>query len=305
MSFCLQILGSGSAVPSQGRNHTSHALTVNNNIFLIDCGEGTQLQLKRFGIKKERIRSIFISHLHGDHYLGLMGLLSTMHLFGRTKPLTLVSPPGLREILMLQLKYSLTVINYDINYKEIDGNESQEVFKNRHLKVTAFPLEHRIPCFGYRFDEKPKQLRINKKKLPKDIKLQEIALLKAGKDILDDEGTIRYSNKSLTLPPHKSRSYAFCSDTRYALSVITHIKDVDLLYHESTFIEKNASIADKTYHSTAEQAARIAKASNANGLIIGHYSARYKDLNPFLIEAKKTFKNTQLAEEGKSYCIEE
>jgi len=305
LSFCLQILGSGSAVPSYGRYHTSQALAINNNVFLIDCGEGTQLQLSRFGVKKERIIAIFISHLHGDHYLGLMGLLSSMHLYGRTKPLSLVAPQGMREIITLQLRLSNTVFKYEINFLEISGDQSQVVFEDKRITIKAFPLEHRIPCFGYRFDEKTKPIRIDKEKLPENIKLQEIIVLKSGEDVLEPNGKIKYRYKSFTLPPRKSRSFAFCSDTRYTSSIIPYIRNVDLLYHESTFLESNASLADKTYHSTAAQAADIAKQCKAKSLVIGHYSARYKEIDLFLEEAIKIFKNTNLAEEGKTFCIDD
>ncbi len=305
MSFCLQILGSGSAVPQYGRNHTSQALTINSKIFLIDCGEGTQIQIAKYKIKKERIAAIFISHLHGDHYLGLMGVLSTMHLLGRTKPIILVSPPGLKEIITLQLKYSNTILNYRIIHIEITGNQQELVFEDRNITVNAFPLNHRIPTFGYRFDEKIKPRRIIREKLPKDIKLQDIAKLKTGEDIMDESGKTIYKNRNLTLPPKKSRSFAFCSDTNYDPSILRFVRQVDLLYHESTFLEVNSSIADKTSHTTAKQAASIAKQGDVGKLIIGHYSARYKDISPFASEAKSIFPSTFLAEEGENFCVDE
>jgi len=304
LSFCLKVLGSGSAVPVFGRNHTSQALTINNNTFLIDCGEATQLQLSKFGIKKERIVAIFISHLHGDHYLGLMGLLSSMHLLGRSKPLTLVGPQGLKEIISLQLKYSATVLKYDLQFREISG-ETSLVFENKKLTVKAFPLQHRISCFGYRFDEKLKPVRINKERLPKDIKLLEIGSLKSGKDVLNADGSIKYSVVNHTLPPRKSRSFAFCSDTRYFKELAIHVDGVDLLYHEATFIEVHADLADKTFHSTARQAGKIAHLSNVQKLVIGHFSARYKELDTFLKEAQIEFPSTELAEDGATFCIED
>ncbi len=305
MSFCLQILGSGSAVPHYGRNHTSHALIVNTKVFLIDCGEGTQIQLSKFKVKKERIAAIFISHLHGDHYLGLMGLLSSMHLFDRTKPLLLVSPPGLSEILTLQLKYSNTVFNYKIDHVEIPADSNQIVFEDKSISVSTFPLNHRIPTIGYRFDEKPKPRRINKEKLPDDIKLQDIAKLKTGHNITDTSGNVIYTNEQLTLPPKKSRSYVYCSDTKYDPSLIEFIKNASLLYHEATFLEVHKPIAEKTFHSTAKQAASIAKQGSVGQLIIGHFSARYSDISLFSDEAKSVFGKTMLAREGKTYCIED
>jgi len=304
LSFCLQILGSGSAVAQYGRNHTSHALIINSKVFLIDCGEGTQIQLSKFRVKKERIAAIFISHLHGDHYLGLMGLLSSMHLLGRTKTLLLVSPPGLSDIITIQLKYSNTVLNYKIDHVEVSGDNKQIVFEDKYITVRTFPLNHRIPTVGFRFDEKPKQRRINKEKLPNDIKLQDIAKLKTGQNITDHSGNVIYNNE-LTLPPRKSRSYAFCSDTKYDPSLIDFIQNVNLLYHEATFLEVHQPIAEKTFHSTAKQAASIANQGLVGELIIGHFSARYKDISMFSDEAKSVFNKTFLAKEGDIYCIDD
>ena len=232
-----------------------------------------------------------------------MGLLSSMHLLGRSKPLSLVGPLGLKEILTLQLKHSSTVLNYDIEFLEV--SEQSKVFENKKITVLAFPLDHRIRCFGYRFDEKPKTIRINKKNLPIEIKLQEIGSLKAGNDVLHEDGTVKYAAVKHTLPPRKSRSFAFCSDTRYFEDLAKYVNGVDLLYHEATFIEKNASLADKTFHSTARQAGKIAHLSKVKMLVIGHYSARYKDLSPFKKEARMEFANTELAEDGTTFCIEE
>ena len=305
MTFCLKILGSGSSVPADGRHHTAHLLTINNTHYLIDCGEGTQLSLMKYRLKQNRINAIFISHLHGDHYLGLTGLVSSMHLLGRQQPLNILAPPVLREIITLQFKYSNTVISFDLRLTELTGNGPHLIHETPTQTVHSFPLEHRVPCWGFIFREKPKSRRINKEKLPEKILIQDIIRLKSGEDLTDHSGSVIYKNEDLTFPPKKSRSYAYCSDTVYDPRIISYINGVDLLYHESTFLKEKEDIAAKTYHTTAEQAAMIAKAANAKKLIIGHYSARYKDISGFQSEAEKTFGETELALEGKTFCVEE
>jgi ribonuclease Z len=269
----------------------------------MDCGEGTQLRIAQYGIKRDRIKTICISHLHGDHYLGLMGVLSSMHLLGRTKPLVLIGPKGLKDILTLQMKYSSTVLKYSIQYVEV--LEQTKVYEDKKLTIESFPLSHRIPCFGYKFVEKEKPLLIDKAKLTPDIQVRDIVKLKSGEDVLHDDGTIKLSSLAYTLPRKPRRSYAFCSDTRFDDQIIPYIQGVDLLYHESTFLESDATIAEKTYHATAFQAATIAKTGNVDRLIIGHFSARYRDINGFLDEAKEVFPNTFLAKEGDKYCVDE
>lgn len=298
MSFKLTILGSNSATPAYGRHHTSQLLTIHSQNFLIDCGEGTQERLAKFKNHPYQIDYIFISHLHGDHYLGLMGLIFTMHLMRRTKDLYLFGQRGLKEIIMTQLKYSDSTLNYNIVFRELDPNKSELLFESKTLEVHSFPLTHRIPCSGFLFKEKPKPFRINKEKLPENFSLVNIATLKKGEDVYNDDGTVVYKNSEMTLPPRKSFSYAFCSDTIFTDSFVPYIKDVDLLYHEATFLDEKKKWADLTFHSTTKQAGQIAKLANAGKLIIGHFSARYKDLTPFLVEAQEVFKNTLLAYEG-------
>jgi len=256
-------------------------------------------------VKINKISHIFISHLHGDHYFGLIGLVSTMHLFGRKHDLTIFCPTPLEEIINLQLKHSETVLNFKINYVFIDQMDEDLIFENKNLTVEKFMLNHRIFCSGFVFREKPKPIRINKSKLPEDFSLANIAKLKKGEDILDENGKLLYRNSDLTLPPKIARSYAYCSDTKYEESILKTIKDVDLLYHEATFTKDMEKRADKTYHSTAEQAGKIASKANTKKLLIGHYSVRYRELEPLLEEARRVFPETYLAIEGTFVDVEE
>ena len=270
----------------------------------MDCGEGTQLQLKRYHIRSQRINHIFISHLHGDHYLGLMGLLSTMHLMGREKKLDLYGPKGLSEIITMQLKYSETVFNYPINFVEVDTTVSKVVHEDDFVKVRTIPLNHRIPCSGYLFEEKKKNRRLIKALLPPNLSFRNIARLKHGEDIVDEDDKIIFKNSDMTLPPKKSFSYAFCSDTKYDETIIPIIKGVDMLYHESTFMEEHADRAANTFHSTAKEAATIAKKAEVEKLLLGHFSVRYKELTPILDEARTIFENAHLAIEGEEFVLD-
>lgn len=290
-------------MPAYGRHHTAQYLQIQKNTFLVDCGESTQLQLSRYHCKAPKIDHIFISHLHGDHYLGLMGLLFTMHLLKRDRDLHVYGPKGLSEIITIQLKYSNSTLNYNIVFHELSHTEKQLIFEDKTVTVHSFPLNHRIPCTGFLFKEKLKPIRLNKEKLPSDISLLQIGMLKRGEDVVDESGRLLYKNKELTLPPRKSRSYAYCSDTKYDTSIIKHIYGVDLLYHEATFLEGKAIWAEKTFHSTTDQAGKIASAANVGKLLIGHYSARYKDLTPFIEETKNYFENAELAIEGETIEI--
>lgn len=305
MIFQLTILGSNSALPAYGRYHTAQILEAGKCSFMIDCGEAAQQRLAQFKIKHIKIDHIFISHLHGDHYLGLMGLLKTMHLLKRTKELYLYGPQGLQEIITTQLKYSTTNLNYNIVFKRTNPDQEEVLFENNQIVVSSFPLDHRIPCTGFHFKEKEKPRRIIKEKLPENLSLMNIARLKRGEDPLDMDGNVIYKNEELTLQPRKSRSYMYCSDTRYNESILPLANKVTLLYHETTFLDDNELRASNTYHSTAGQAATFAKKANVEQLIIGHYSARYRDITPFKVEAQKIFENTILAIEGETYIIED
>ncbi|MBO3698308.1 ribonuclease Z [Roseivirga sp. E12] len=304
MGIRVKILGSNSAAPAHRRHHTAQLINIEGKYYLMDCGEATQLQLKRYKIRAQRINNIFISHLHGDHYLGLMGLLSTMHLMGRSQKLNLYGPKGLSEIITMQLKYSQTVFNYEINFVEVDTTQSKVVHEDNFVQVTSIPLNHRIPCCGYLFAEKKKNRRIKKEVLPDDFTIRNIVRLKHGEDIFDDDGNLQYKNAALTLPARKSYSYAFCSDTKYDESIIPIIKGVDMLYHEATFLEEHADRAGSTYHSTAKEAATIAKKAEVGKLILGHFSVRYKELEPIRDEAQTVFENSELALEGEEFILD-
>jgi ribonuclease Z len=303
-SLSLTILGASGAVPVYGRFPSSQYLTIQNRHFLIDCGEGCQLQLARYEIPIHKISHIFISHLHGDHYLGLAGLLFSMHLQKRKADLHLFSPPGLNEIILLQLKYSKSVLNYTLHFHSFDPLQKNQLVEDDSLTVETIPLCHKLPCAGFLFKEKPKPRHINKEKLLKGMLLQHIVLLKAGKDILDENGQLLHKNEDLTLDPSPSFSYAYCSDTAYFESIIEQIRGVDLLYHEATFMEAEINKAIETKHSTAKQAAEIAKLADVKKLLIGHFSARYKELEPLLAEAVDVFGNSSLAIEGKTFTID-
>ena len=302
MPFELKILGSNSATPVFNRHQSSQLLQIENEFFLIDCGEATQHQLLRFKIKFNKINQIFISHLHGDHVLGLPGLISTMHLNGRKKELHLYGPPGLNEILTLQLKYSDTILSYDIHFHELETKVSNTIVDLDNLTVQTIPLNHRINCCGFLFKEKPKKRRINKELLPAETSLLNIIKLKNGEDIYED-GKLIFKNEDMTFPPRKSRSYAYCSDTRYTETILPFIKDIDLLYHESTFLDEMKERAIETFHTTALEAATLAKKANVKRLILGHFSSRYKELEPLLEEAKTVFVNSSLAIEGNNFSV--
>jgi len=274
---------------------------IQNRHFLIDCGEGTQMQLMRYQLQPHKVNHIFISHLHGDHYLGLMGLLFSMHLQKRTTDLHVYSPKGLDEIIQLQLKYSKSALGYNLYHHVFTPEKTELLWEDQAISVSTIPLQHKLPCAGFLFKEKPKPRRIDKSKLPSEMLLQQIAQLKSGEDISDAEGNVIYYNKDYTLEPRKSLTYAFCSDTGFHEGLIEQISGVNLLYHEATFMEEDRDKALETKHSTARDAARIATAAGVDQLIIGHFSARYKELAPVLAEAKSVFGNTRLAIEGETF----
>jgi ribonuclease Z len=303
MDFELTVLGSSSATPSKGRYQSAQLLKIHNEYFMIDCGEAAQYQLSRYKLNHTKISHIFISHLHGDHFFGLIGLLSTMNLYGRKNPLHLFAPAGLDEIIQIQLKYSETILQFPLHYTVLDSKESQLIVNHPLIDVYTIPLEHRIHCNGFLFKEKRKSLKLNKEKLPEGLSLLEIAHLKQGIDVLDNDGNIKVSITDCCLPALKSRSYAYCSDTRFTESILPLIKGVDLLYHESTFLDELSDRAAKTYHTTAKQAAEIASKAQVGKLVIGHFSSRYYDVEPFLTEASAIFKNTALGIEGSTFSI--
>ncbi len=306
MPFKITILGSSGAVPAYGRLPSSQFVEVKNHYFLIDCGEGAQMQLMKYDLHMHRIDHIFISHLHGDHYLGLMGLLFTLHLNRRTADLHLYSHKGLDEIIITQLRHSKSALNFKIVFHTLTPGKQEVIFENKHLTVETIPLSHKITCSGFLIREKKKPRRIDKDKLPQGLLIQQIVDLKNGTDIINTEtGNILYKNEDLTLPPRKSRSYAYCSDTLCYEALAKQLQHVDVLYHEATFIQEDEPKAIETMHSTAKQAAQIAQQAAVRKLLIGHFSARYKELSPLLKEAATIFPNTYLAQEGETFIIEE
>jgi len=305
MSINLTILGCHSATPRVNAYPTSQYLEINNRHFLIDCGEGTQRQMRKYKVGFSKIDHIFISHLHGDHFYGLVGLLSTYGILSREKELHVYGPKGIKEVTLLQLKISQSHAKYDIIFHELSSKKSELIFEDDKVSVTTIPLNHRVYTNGYLFKEKekPKKLHMGNISNYDEIGRADYLNIKAGKDITLTTGEI-VPNDELTLPPKKALSYAFCSDTMFKPDIVTIINEVDLLYHEATFLADREDLAKKTKHATSKQAAQIAKEANAKQLVIGHYSGRYKDISLFQKEAQETFKNTELAEPGKKFNID-
>lgn len=298
MSFSTTILGSSSALPTSSRFPTAQVLKVHEHFFLIDCGEGTQIQLRKFKIPFNKIDHIFISHLHGDHYFGLFGLLSSFNLLGRKHPLAIYGDPRLKKIIDFHLSYNEEPLNYQINFVSLGTARSKTVFENKVVEIISFPLKHRIPTCGFLFKEKPQQLKIIKESiLEYDLTIEEIKKIKEGKDHILKDGSV-VPNSKLSIPAKKTRSFAFCSDTKYSETIVKYINDVDLLYHEATFLNNMKDRARTTWHSTATDAANIALKANAKQLMLGHFSARYKEFDEFQKEAEKIFPNVIIAEDG-------
>ncbi len=304
MKFEVTILGSSSATPIFNRNPSAQALNINDRMYLVDCGEGTQQQMLRFEVKSSRINHIFISHLHGDHYLGLVGLLSSMHLNGRTKELKLYGPAPLKEIIDIQLKYSDTTLQYPLEFTATNAETPEIILETQDLIVETIPLDHRIACTGFLFKQK-KRLRKLKKEVIAElgISVAEYSAIKKGADYVAPDGKV-YKNEELTTNPAEPKSYAYCSDTIYNECYFQQISNVDMLYHEATFLNAMLDRAQNTYHTTALQAGQVALATGAKRLLIGHFSARYKTLMELLDEASSVFPNTELALEGRTFIIE-
>lgn len=299
----LTILGCHSATPRINSNPTSQVLEINNHIFLIDCGEGTQIQLRKQKIKFSRIKHIFISHLHGDHYFGLVGLISTFRLLTREADLHIYAPKGLKEVITLQMKLSDSWTNYQLFFHELESKSSELIFEDDKVEVYTIPLNHRVYTNGFLFKEKPAERKLDMNAvLNAQIDKSYFRKLKQGFDVENEKGEI-ISNALLTKNPPKPKSYAFCSDTLFHPEIIPVINNVNAIYHESTFLEKHRHLCEQTKHSTAKQAAEIAKQANAKTLILGHYSTRYDDLNLFKEEAQTVFKNVELAEDGVVFNI--
>ena len=302
MTFSVTILGSGAAVPTSQRFPTAQTLKVDEQIYLIDCAEGTQMQLRRYKIKLQQVRNVFISHLHGDHVFGLPGLLSSMSMLERTEPLDIFAPPYMEEWLSGQFKY-FTPLGFPLQFHTLSAKKPELIHEDKRLTVICFPLKHRIPTWGFLFREKDKLLNIRKDMIDfYRIPLRDIPGIKAGADFETEDGKL-IPNAHLTHPPVKQRSYAYCSDTVYFDDLSRMVKDVDVLYHEATYGNDEKQRSKETYHSTAEDAARVALAANAGKLIIGHFSSRYKDIKPLLEEARSIFPNTEAAEDGKGFEV--
>ncbi|HMI07873.1 MAG TPA: ribonuclease Z [Flavobacterium sp.] len=297
----LTILGCYAATPRTFTNPTSQVLEIRNRIFLIDCGEATQVQLRKNKIKFSKINHIFISHLHGDHVYGLIGLVSTFMLLNRTNDLHIYGPKGIKEMITLQLRLSNSWTSYGLFFHELESNASEVVFEDEKVIVKTIPLKHRIYTNGFLFQEKTGEKKLNAAAMKKyQIETCYFQNIKNGKDITLEDGTV-IENDKLTFEPVPPKSYAFCSDTIYDESIIENIKGVDILYHESTFLETETALAEKTMHTTAKQAAAIAMKANAGQLVLGHYSTRYESIDLFREEAETIFPNVLLADDGKSF----
>jgi ribonuclease Z len=296
--FSITILGSGAAIPLLTRYPTAHLVQVNNLVLLLDCGEGTQLQLRKFIPKPHRISHIFISHLHGDHFYGLIGLINTFHLLGRVKELHLYGIQALQEIIDLQLRHSNTILGYPLIFHPVDPDISEVIMEDKHVTVTTIPMNHRVPTCGFLIKEKPQKRKIRKDFLEKvKVPHTEFDRIKSGENYMDKSGVV-HSNREMTDDPPPARAYAYCTDTAYSEEIIPVIRGADLLYHEATFAQDKQEDARAKFHSTAIEAASIAQKAGVKKLMIGHYSARYRDVNLLLKEAWTVFPNTFAAEDG-------
>ncbi len=305
MSFSLTVLGSSSALPTSMRNPAAHVLNIHEHFFLIDCGEGTQMQLNKYRINLSKINNIFISHLHGDHLFGLFGLLSTYNLLNRKNDLHIYAHPEINHTIKYYKDNFGENLCFNIIIHPFKANISKLIFENKHITVETIPLKHRIPTVGFLFREKEKPKNIRKELIKQyNISIKDIVKIKQGADFLTGTGEI-IRNEKLTLPPFKIRSFAYCSDTVYTEKIIPKIHGVSLLYFETTFQEKDKKLAKLTYHMTASQAATLAKKAEAERLLIGHFSARYKDISSLVDEAKNIFKNTAAVEDGTVYSVKE
>lgn len=303
MDFSVTILGSGAAVPTLSRGTTAQLINCHQRHILIDCGEGTQLQMRRFRVKFQRIQLILISHLHGDHVFGLPGLISTMQLLGRNQKLTVIGPKGIKSFLENQFSQVGLYQGFPIEYRELEKQEDGKVWEDKCIEIKSFPLKHRISTHGYRIQEKEGKRRLNNDAFEKTgVSVSYIQKLTSGEDIKDNEGRVVKSD-DVTFPPLPTKSYAFCSDTAFHPQIIPAIRNVDLLYHEATFLEKEENRAAETYHSTAKQAATIALKSSAKRLVLGHFSARYKTIENHINEAKTIFDRVFIPEDGEQFNV--
>jgi len=303
MKFEVSILGSNSAIPAFGRHPTSQVLNHDEQLYLIDCGEGTQMRFKSLGIKYSRIEHIFISHLHGDHIFGLIGLLTSYNLLGRQKALHIYAHIPLQESIHQQLKIGKTQLNYLLQFHPIEPDTTGILFQSNKLKVSTFPLSHKIDCNGFLFEETFKLRKFNPEKAAVfNIPKEQIPAIKEGADFVMEDGRV-ISNKLITEAADPCRKYAYVTDTEYLESIIPYIQGVDLLYHEATFDKSLKQRAAATKHSTSTQAGMMAKKAGVKKLIVGHFSAKYKSLEYLLNEVREVFPNAELALEEKVFAI--
>ena len=301
--FHITILGCGSAIPTTMHNPPSQLVDLNEKLFMIDCGEGTQIQMRKFKARMGKLHSLFISHLHGDHIFGLPGLLSTLSMLGRTADLNIYAHKEISLMIKPFLIYMGNHMSFKINLIPLNPEREELIFENRSIRIFSFPLKHRIATNGFLFEEKESARHIIREMIDfYKIPLTEIPNIKEGADFITEEGIVIPHNR-LTSAASPSRRYAYCSDTAYAPEIIPFIRNVELLYHEATFAESELERAGETYHSTARQAAEIAKAAEVKQLVIGHYSSRYNELGLLLKEAIAVFPNTELASEGKVFDL--
>ena len=297
------ILGSGAGGPFQGRHYTAQVVQVEHHYFLVDCGEGAQQQMYRYRVPADRFQQIFISHLHGDHVFGLIGLLTSFCLKRRTEKLDIFSPPGLREMIEQTALSCGILFPYSIEFREVDASQHRMVFENRHLEVWSVPLHHRTACCGWLFREKPRPRNIRKDKIEEyQIPVALIPGIKAGADLSLPDGQV-IAHEELTRPLRPPRTYAFCSDTAPHAQVIEAVRGVDLLYHEATFTEEHLEEAALSFHSTAAQAAEVARLAGVKKLLMGHFSGRYSNTDQHLAEARNVFAESYVVEEGGIYPV--
>ncbi len=305
MKFEVTILGNNSAFPAQGRFPSAQIVNYNEELFLVDCGEGTQIRMSQFAIKRSRIQHIFISHLHGDHVYGLPGLINSYHHFARNTALHIYGPVGIRQMMETVLRLSNSMIDFELIFHEIQSETKLKILENKDLRVYAFPISHRIPTYGFLFQERNTTINIDKDAIQKyHLTIDQIKTAKEGKPVTLTSGEY-LTNNILTLPSRAPRSYAYCSDTMFDKRIVQWVENVTVLYHEATFLHELEQKAIESMHSTALQAGMIAHMANAGQLLLGHFSSRYDDLSVFVQEAKEIFNAVQIAEEGHTYPIED
>jgi ribonuclease Z len=301
--FEVLILGSGSAIPNKNKNHTSQVVVYNNKHFLFDCGEGTQIQLKKFGVSLQKIDHIFISHLHGDHYLGLAGLVSSLTLLGREKKLFIYGPPRIKDVINLHFQIANSRSAFDIEYVETQDKSLEILYDVGNVTISSFPVKHKIPTTGFLVTAGSRKRKLVASSLKKyDVPKHLRAGISEGRDYKTEAGTV-IKNEDLTTDPLPVRRYAFCADTRYLPELTEYLEGVNLMYHETSFLKEDKKRAKIHFHTTAEQAAELAKTCKVEKLLIGHFSNKYQDDQAFITESRSVFKETYIAKEGERYEV--